>query len=184
MAPRLIVLLVCLGLLPACSITPARSALVPETYQVGARHDGVVRVFVTGGEESNMWEGIGISNETFAGALEDAIVKSALFPRVGQLADASYLIEVVMQRLSRPVAGFTFESQFGALWVLKALSPDRVIWQDLVVTTGSASMGDAVVGVTRARMAIERAAKNNIQRAIDEMGLLKLKAAEPKPSPQ
>jgi hypothetical protein len=34
------------------------------------------------------------------------------------------------------------DSQLGTLWVLESGTPERVVWQDLIVTTGSASMGD------------------------------------------
>jgi hypothetical protein len=141
-----------------------------------ARHEGSVNILVFGGQESTFTEGVFIPNDLVAGAVEDAIKSSGLFARVTSEGTGDYRIEVALQRVSRPVVGLAMESQLGALWVLKAVSPERVIWQDLIVTTGAASVGDAFVGFTRAKMAISRAASNNIQRAIQEMSLIDLQS--------
>lgn len=169
-----LVLLMAMPALTACTITPERGALVPEKFQMQARHNGSVKVLVSGGNEANMIDGIQISNEVFAGATEDAIKKSGLFTQVTNASASDFRVEVLIQRLMRPTAGFGMESQLSALWVLRATTPERPLWQDLIVSQGAASVGDAFSGLTRMRMAIERAASNNIQRAVQEMSLVEI----------
>ena len=176
---RALLLATALGALTACSFTPERSALVPATYdRLQARHDGSVRVQVRGGSDVSFMEGINIPNEVFAGAVEDAIRKSRLFTTVLQRDDAEFSVDVALERLIRPTAGLTVESQLSALWRLRGTNPERVVWQDLIVTTGEASVSDAVNGVTRIRMAVERAARNNIDRALQEMSQLTVRSSE------
>lgn len=160
--------------LTGCTLTPDRRALVPETYQIKVRHSGAVRIVVDGGREASFMAGPWISNEVFSGALEDAIDKSGLFTRVVKGSDAVFRVEVVLQRLLRPAGGGAMEAQLSALWVLRTVNPERVVWQDLIATTGVTSAFESFSGITRITMAIERAGKKNIQRGVQEMSLLEL----------
>jgi hypothetical protein len=162
------VALIALQALIACSLAPDRSALVPATYAMRSRHPGSVTILVTG------TDAVAMSDELFAQALEEAIKKSALFAQVVTRSEAAFRIEVVLQRLIRPGGGVTAEAQLSALWALRALNADRVVWQDLIVTSGSGTMSDALWAMSRARIAIERATNKNIQRAIQEMSLVDL----------
>lgn len=168
--------------LTGCTFTPDRSALVPKTYKIKERHQGTVMLQVTGGEEashqvggSDLWT---LSDQTFAGALEDAINASGLFTRVVRGNEADFRIQVVLQRLFLPPGGGEMESQLSALWVLRTGKPDQVLWQDFIVTTGLTPAFETLSGVTRITRSMERAANKNILRAIHEMSLESLPARE------
>lgn len=161
-----------LQVLTGCTFTPDRSALVPKTYKIKERHQGTVMLRVSGGKEASGSSDWSIPDEIFAGALEDAINKSALFMRVVSGSDADFRIQVVLQRLFLPPGGGEMESQLSALWVLRAEKPDRVLWQDFIVTTGLTPAFETLSGATRITRSMERAANKNILRAIQEMSLV------------
>ena len=176
----LLLVSVAMPVLTACTVAPERSALVSETYEMRGRHGGSVRVLVSGGQEANLIDGIWISDVVFTDATQDAISKSGLFTEVVTGGDSDFRIEVLLQRLLRPTSGFGMDSQLSALWVLRALKPEKVLWQDLIVTPGAASVSDALSGLSRMRMAVERAARGNIQRAIQEMSVAAIAPADQK----
>lgn len=172
---RWVTLLAC-GLLMTmgCAIAVDRAALVPTTYQLRSHHGGSLSIFVSGGEESGLWNGTRISNEDFDSAVRQAVARSGLFTSVVDKSGAHFRLDAVLRGLFQPGPGLGMDAQIGVFWALKSVSLEGVVWQDLIVTTGSASVGDAFGAGTRMRIAVERAANKNIQRAIEEMSLLNL----------
>jgi hypothetical protein len=171
-----------LHVLAGCTFTPDRSAMVPATYKIKERYQGVVIIQVSGGEEASRQVGgstpWSISDKVFAEAVEDAIKQSGLFTRVVSRGEADFRIQVVLQRLLLPSGGGEMESQLSALWVLRAGTPDEVLWQDFLVTTGLTPAFETLSGATRITRSMERAANKNILRAIQEMSLESLPARE------
>lgn len=60
-------------------------------------------------------------------------------------------------------------TEMTVLWSLSRVDTEETIWQDLVLSSCTATVGDAFVGTTRMRMATEGAARNNIRTALERL---------------
>ena len=63
-----------------------------------------------------------------------------------------------------------------ARWKLSNPRDARVLFEKELVSRGDASTGDAFVGVTRVRIATERAARKNIELGLSRIAQLRLEA--------
>ena len=59
-------------------------------------------------------------------------------------------------------------------WSLQRTSDRSIVMRKSIQSTGTASMGDAFVGVTRLRMAVENATRDGISRGLKEIAELSL----------
>ena len=64
-----------------------------------------------------------------------------------------------------PVAGTTFSVDMHVLWSVSRIDTQETVWQQLVASEATATVGDAFNAQNRARVATERAARQNIERA-------------------
>jgi hypothetical protein len=69
--------------------------------------------------------------------------------------------------------GGSFTVKMEAGWTLKRAS-GATVWQESIKSEHTATMGDAMVGVTRLRLATEGAARNNIATGLAKIGQLNL----------
>jgi len=59
-------------------------------------------------------------------------------------------------------------------WSLQRTSDRSIVMRKAIQSSGTATMGDAFVGVTRLRLAVENAARENIKQGLKEIAELKL----------
>lgn len=155
--------------------SPSQSAnmvAVPEVTVT--KHAESVFVQVTGGSDTSSMGASKISNADFAEAIKASITQSGLFAKLAAMDQADYQIEASIVRLDQPIFGASFTVNIETNWRLVHRSDSKVVWQKAVVTSYTATMGDAMVGVTRLRLANEGAARKNIQEAIAQMSALTL----------
>jgi hypothetical protein len=119
-------------------------------------------------------QGSSISDADLKAAIEDAITQSKVFKNVIQGPNGDYNLSVRVTSLSKPMFGTTFTVDIETAWVLTKTSDKSVVLKKAIKSSGTATMGDAFVGVTRLRLAVENAAKENISEGIKALAGLNL----------
>lgn len=168
-ATRLFALVAIAGLLGGCAAPMTHENMVPQTIATAKKHPGTVSIDVSGGAS----EGLKISNDTLKKALTESITKSQTFSKVIEGSSGNYLLTVAISSLQQPMFGGAFTVKMEAGWTLKRAS-GATVWQESITSEHTATMGDAVVAVTRLRLATEGAARNNIANGLAKIGQLNL----------
>lgn len=145
--------------------------MTPVGIKAARQHPVSVVVHAEGGNKTE--EGMpAISNSEFRSALLAAINESRVFAAVRDQPPADYRVSASLVS-TKCKGALTLEITQAVRWQLTRLSDNAVLLNEFVTSTGTATAGDAIVGLTRARMALERAAQENIKQ-----GLLKLSELE------
>ena len=153
--------------------SPAQSkAMTPVGFKVARRHPVSVMVRAEGGAET--LSGMpAISAANFREALVAAINESRVFSSVSEQPPADYRLSVGV--VSTKCSGAaTVQIAESTRWQLTRLSDNSILFNEFVTSNGKATMGDAIVGVTRARMALERAGQENIKQGLTKLSELDL----------
>lgn len=155
--------------------TPAKVAnMVPQDYSLAAKHPQSVHVDIYGGEETNPMLASKISDHDFKDALVLAIQKSKAFSSVVEIDGADYRLEVSIANLSQPMAGIDMTVTLSSFWKLTKVGATEPVWDDTVYSTYTAKFGDALVGITRLRLATEGAGRENIKEGLRLVSELEL----------
>lgn len=162
-----------LALLCGCATPSKPTAMAVDAIEVANKHDAAVRVNVTGGAETSSLGASNIANADFAEAIKSSITQSGLFTGITD-EGAGYLLNAQIIRLDRPMFGTSFTVNLEVTWRLLRESDSTIIWEKAIMSSFTATMGDAFAGVTRLRLANEGAARANIRDAITQMGALTL----------
>jgi hypothetical protein len=168
----LIVTAVVVGL-AACASAPNREAMSVGTPATKS-HPYSVSVQTQGGSETGAMTGANISNEDLKAAIESSIVQSKLFKSVLQGKNGDYELTVTITQISKPVFGVSFTVDMEAGWALTKMSDKTVAMRKVIKSSHTATMGDAVVGATRMRLAIEGVARKNIEQGLQAIADLNL----------
>jgi hypothetical protein len=154
-------------LVGGCATPAGKQAMSPPEVNTGGKqHPGSVGVSTSGGTETGALDSSNIGNADLRGAIEAAITRSKLFREVVQVGAGDYELAVTVIQLSKPLFGGTFTVDLEAGWSLVRASDKRVMWRQVIKTSGTATMSDAFVGVERLRLAVEAAARSNIQQGL------------------
>lgn len=164
----------CALLLGGCATGSQSAAMVATVTTPLNKSPRSVNVTVTGGSETSSLGASKISNADFASAIETSIAKSGLFAKIAGRDAADYALSVQIVRLDQPFFGASFTVTIETTWRLVRRADGGVVWEKAVVTPYTATMGDALVGSTRLRLANEGAARANIESAIKQLGTLQL----------
>ena len=161
-------------LLGGCATASNSAAMIAPVTAKVTKHPEALSVNVTGGSETSaMWKSM-VSDADFAEAIKASVTQSGLFAKIAVGDAADYQLEVQIVRLVQPNFGASFTVTIETSWFLKNRRAQKVIWQKSITTSYTASMGDAIIGATRLRLANEGAARSNIQDAINQMSALTL----------
>lgn len=160
--------------LSGCASSANREAMTAQDMQVAKRHERTVVVKTTGGSETGAMDSSNIADADFKAAIEDSIKNSKVFQSVVQGKESDYDLSVSIVQLEKPVFGLTFTVNMEAAWVLVKQSDRSVVMKKSVKSTHSASFSDAAAGVTRLRLAVEGAAKKNIEQGLQAISTLSL----------
>lgn len=170
----MLVLCTCAALMGGCATGASHEAMVPTSMTTANTHPQSVTVEVTGGQDTDALGKPQISNDSFAQALEQAIMQSRTFSRVIKGSGQDYRLSVVIAGLEQPTFGFSFTVKMEAGWTLKRADTGATVWQESIRSEYTAGGGDAFAGVVRLRMATEGAARNNISQGLSRISQLKL----------
>ncbi|MBU1364417.1 MAG: hypothetical protein KKE51_11395 [Gammaproteobacteria bacterium] len=160
--------------LGGCASPADRAAMTPQNLTVSKHHPYSLRVQTGGGAETGTMDSSNISNADLKAAIEDAVVRSKLFTSIVQGSNGDYELSVRLTSLSKPTFGGTFTVDMETAWSLTKTSDHSVALRKSVKTSGTATMSDAFAGVTRLRMAVEAATRNNIEQGLKAVAELNL----------
>lgn len=77
-------------------------------------------------------------------------------------------------QLDKPLFGMSFTVNLEATWVLLKQSDRSVALKKSIRSSHTATFDDSAIGVTRLRLAVEGAARKNIEQGLQEIGALAL----------
>jgi len=161
-------------ILGGCAAPADRSAMTPQNLAVSKHYPHSLGIQTGGGRETGAMESSNISNDDLKAAIEAAVTQSKLFKTVVQGSNGDYELNVSVTSLSKPLFGGTFTVEMEAAWSLTKTSDRSVAMRKSVKSSGTATMSDAFVGVTRLRMAVEGAIRNNIEQGLNAIAELNL----------
>lgn len=140
---------------PAMMTLPATAGLTASSGDLGYR--SVTTVTVSGGQATNpMWTSE-VSNADFKTALENSLAAAGYMGSEGPpMTVAASLID-----LKQPLAGFDMSVTSQVRYTVS--QADRTVFDETVAATGTATMGQAFMGVERLRMANEASIRENIK---------------------
>ena len=166
------------GLLGGCAAPAEPRAMAavaaPAAATAGRQHPYSVAVQVQGGQETGGLDSSNIANADLRQAIEESIRASRLFQAVVAGRDGDYLLSVNVIQLSKPLFGGTVTVEFEAGWSLTRASDRQVVLRQVVKSSGTAAMAEAFAFVTRLRLAVEAAARDNIRQGLAAVAVLAL----------
>jgi hypothetical protein len=133
-----------------------------------------VAVQTGGGSETGAMDSSNITDEDLKAAIEESIKNSRVFRSIVQGKDSDYELAVSIVQLDKPVFGLSFSVNMEASWVLVKQSDRSVAMKTSIRSSHTATFGDAAVGVTRLRLAVEGAARKNIEQGLQAISALTL----------
>lgn len=160
--------------LGGCATATQPAAMTAPTLTVEHHSPGSVLVSVSGGSETSAMGASQISNADFAAAIRQSITDSKLFATLADALPADYRLDVMIVHMQQPMIGFASTVTLECSWRLTHLPDSKVVWEKSVTSTFTAHMSDAMVGVTRLRLATEGAARANITDALQQLGRVTL----------
>jgi hypothetical protein len=133
-----------------------------------------VSVDARGGSETGPVDSSNVSNADLKAAIEASILQSSLFRSVVQGKTGDYELTVTITQLSKPTFGGSFTVTLETGWALVRRSDQAVVMRKAVKSAYTARLSDAFVGVTRLRLAVEGAVRQNITEGLQAIAALPL----------
>jgi hypothetical protein len=168
---RRIVVILCVTAiagLAGCASPPERDAMTVNT-PAAKRHPYSVSVQTPFNSEATATERPNRLKE----AIENSIVQSGLFRSV-EAKNADYELTVTVTQITRPHFGLDFTVTVEAAWALVKGADRTVAMRKVIKSSHTATVGDAVVGATRGRLALEGATRDNIAQGLQAISELSL----------
>lgn len=157
-----------------CASSANKEAMLAQNVQVANKHDRAVSVNTGGGAATGAMDSSNISDADLKAAIEASITQTQVFKSVVQGKDADYDLVVTIVQLDKPVFGLTFTVNLETTWVMVKQSDRSVVLKKSIRSSHTATFNDAAVAVTRLRLAVEGAARKNIEQGLQEIGALSL----------
>lgn len=128
---------------------------------------------VLGGEKTNPAWSSQISNEDFSGAVKSSLAKEGLLSETGR-----YQLRVNMLKVDQPLFGLDMTVTTHVRYVLTDKQDSSNILDETIVAPYTATMADALAGITRLRLANEGSGKKNIEGLLKKLSTLNIKPEE------
>jgi hypothetical protein len=165
---------VCVTVLTGCATPASREAMQPKAVTSARTHPYSVAVKTAGGSETAATGIPNVSDAEFKAAIEKAIVDSGLFGSVVDDAGSDYELTVTIAQMKKPFFGASFTVSMEAGWLLQETSDKSIVMRQAVQSSFTATMADSLIGVSRLRIAVEGAARENIAAGLKEIAALSL----------
>lgn len=160
--------------LTACASPASRTAMTPQNMVLSKHHPYTLAVRTAGGAETGAMDSSNVSDSDLKAAIEDAVIQSKLFTGLVQGSAGDYELTVRITSLSKPLFGGSFTVEMESAWSLIKISDKTVAMRKSVKSSGTATMGDAFAAVTRLRLALENATRENISQGLQAIAGLNL----------
>lgn len=127
---------------------------------------------VAGGKSTNPLWISKVGNDGFKQALEDSLRNAALLS--GSNASGEFALSAHLLALEQPIAGLDMTVTAAVEYTLSERSTQKVLYSKVISTPFTATFSDAAIGIIRMKVANEGAVRENIQKIINELMVLKL----------
>jgi hypothetical protein len=161
-------------LLAGCATSANREAMSAGSISSTKKNPYSLSIATGGGNETSAMGSSEISNDDLRAAIETSVTRSALFKEVVKGKNGDYELSVTVTKLTKPMFGGSFTVDMEAGWSLVKSSDKTIAMRKVITSSHTASMGDSLVGVTRLRLAVEGAARNNIKQGLEAVAALNL----------
>ena len=168
-----ILLLIATGL-QGCASPATVQGMVAQA-QIIKTQPFAVTVNARGGSETGAMDPSMISDTDFAKAIEESIINGRVFIKVVHGKDSDYELGVTLLNFNKPMFGASFTITLETGWSLTNTKTREIYLRKNIKSTHTASFSDSAVGVTRFRLALEGAARENIKNGLEEISRLPLK---------
>lgn len=158
--------------LTGCASPASREAMQAISVTPANAHPYSVSVRTAGGNETGAMDVPSIADADFKAAIEKSIVQSGVFKSVIEGKGSDYELSVTITQMTKPLFGFSFTVTMEAAWSLVKASDKSVVMRKVIQSSYTASMSDSFAGVTRLRLAVEGAARENIASGLKEISSL------------
>lgn len=169
-----IALLAVAGFLGGCAAPAQKESMAPAALAPANKHPYSVRVETRGGAETGALDSSNVGNADLKAAIEASIRQSALFKSVVQGKEGDYELTVNIIQLDKPLFGGAFTVTLETGWSLAKVADRSIVLRKAVRTSHTATLSDSLVGVTRLRLAVEGAVRENIRQGLQAVSELKL----------
>ncbi|MBS0342467.1 MAG: hypothetical protein JSS56_18275 [Proteobacteria bacterium] len=163
-----------IAFLAACASPADRTDMTPTAIEAARKFPYTLSVRTAGGNETSAMGSSEISNADLRAAIEGAVTRSSLFRQVVGDKSGDYELTVIVIQLTKPTFGGDFTVDMEATWTLLKTSDRSVAMRKSISSSHTATMNDAFVGVTRLRLAVEGAARDNIKSGLAQIAALNL----------
>jgi hypothetical protein len=160
--------------LHGCASPATREAMTPQGITVSKHFPHSLSVHTSGGSSTGAMDSSNVSDADLKAAIEQAVAQSNLFKSIVQGTEGDFELSVRIISLSKPIFGATFTVDLETAWLLTKGSERSVVMRKSVKSTGIATMGEALAGVTRLRLAVEAAARDSISQGLKAIAQLDL----------
>jgi hypothetical protein len=143
---------------PEAMSLPATPGLTASAGDLGYR--SVTSVIVSGGSETNPLWTAQVSNEDLKAALEGSLAAAGYMGSDGR----PMVVTANMVALNQPLAGLDMSVTSRIQY--SVTSGGRLVFNETVSATGTATISEAFVGVERLRLANEKSIQENIKQFI------------------
>ena len=158
--------------LTGCASPASREAMQAVSISPANPHPYSVSVRTAGGNETGALDMPSIANVDFKAAIEKSIVQSGVFKSVIEGKGSDYELSVTITQITKPLFGFSFTVTMEAAWSLVKASDRSIVMRKAIQSSYTANMSDSFAGVTRLRLAVEGAARENITSGLKEISSL------------
>jgi len=170
----LLFLLAIAFLLSGCASPASKDAMIAHKIPEIRQYQKTVAITSQGGHETGAMDSSNVSNSVFKQAIEDSVIENGLFTQVVHDGGSDYLLNVAIVNMSKPVFGGNFTVTMEAAWSLSDANTKQHFMRKAIKSSHTATMGDAFAAVTRLRLALEGAVRENIRQGIVALSELNL----------
>lgn len=160
--------------LSGCAAPAGKESMAVQNLSLNKKYPYSVGVSTKGGTETGAMDSSSISDADLKAAIETSIIQSNLFKSVVQGKNGDYDLTVSITQISKPMFGFDMKVDLETAWTLTRTSDKSVVMQKLIRSAYTATPGDAFVGATRLRLAVEGAARDTIAQGLKAIAELNL----------
>ena len=155
------------AVLVGCASAPTTTAMQASSTVPAPRvkAPGSVVVKVSGGADAP--QGVNIVNADFKQAVEASLTKAAIFD--GVVPSGRYALQANVMESPKPMWGSSFTVDIEVAWTLVDTKSGATLLRKSIKSSHTATMADAFVGATRIRLAVEGAARKNIESMMQEL---------------
>lgn len=142
----------------------------------GPTHQSTSSVAIVVSEATSMTalKAVKIFDEDFSEALRQSVEKTGLFVKAVAGSQASYALNVFFVQVYEQIFGLDMTASVDVTYTLAGTAPKKVLWEKTIHTEHTATFSDAVISINRLQIAVEGAARRNIEQAIQEISKLAL----------